>query len=104
MIKLTVFILICILSVSTSVIKNSTKKIDDETYSTKERLLFLEKRIQVLKLEHDYLSSSEKLMKYQNLYFENLLQKKPLKELKILEMANSEIIISELNLLDKNEQ
>tara|TARA_B100001093_G_scaffold246399_1_gene235878 strand:+ start:102 stop:416 length:315 start_codon:yes stop_codon:yes gene_type:complete len=104
MIKLTVFILICILSVSTSVIKNSTKKIDDETYSTKERLLFLEKRIQVLKLEHDYLSSSEKLMEYQNLYFENLLQKKPLKELKILEMANSEIIISELNLLDKNEQ
>ena len=104
MIKLTVFILICILSVSTSVIKNSTKKIDDETYSTKERLLFLEKRIQVLKLEHDYLSSSEKLMEYQNLYFENLLQKKPLKELKILEMANREIIISELNLLDKNEQ
>ena len=104
MIKLIVFILICILSVSTSVIKNSTKKIDDETYSTKERLLFLEKRIQVLKLEHDYLSSSEKLMEYQNLYFENLLQKKPLKELKILEMANSEIIISELNLLDKNEQ
>ena len=104
MIKLTVFILICILSVSTSVIKNSTKKIDDETYSTKERLLFLEKRIQVLKLEHDYLSSSEKLMEYQNLYFDNLLQKKPLKELKILEMANSEIIISELNLLDKNEQ
>ena len=104
MIKLTVFILICILSVSTSVIKNSTKKIDDETYSTKERLLLLEKRIQVLKLEHDYLSSSEKLMEYQNLYFENLLQKKPLKELKILEMANSEIIISELNLLDKNEQ
>ena len=43
-------------------------------------------------------------MEYQNLYFENLLQKKPLKELKILEMANSEIIISELNLLDKNEQ
>ena len=104
MIKLTVFILICILSVSTSVIKNSTKKIDDETYSTKERLLFLEKRIQVLKLEHDYLSSSEKLMEYQNLYFENLLQKKPLKELKILEMANREIIIIELNLLDKNEQ
>ena len=104
MIKLTVFILICILSVSTSVIKNSTKKIDDETYSIKERLFFLEKRIQVLKLEYDYLSSSEKLTEYQKLYFENLLQKKPLKELKILEMANSEIIISELNLSDKNEQ
>ena len=49
MIKLVVFILICILSVSTSVIKNSTKKIDDETYSTKERLFFLQKKIQVSK-------------------------------------------------------
>jgi len=104
MIKLVVFILICILSVSTSVIKNSTKKIDDETYSTKERLFFLQKKIQVSKLEHDYLSTSEKLMEYQKLYFENLLQKKPLKEFKILETVNNEIIISELKLSDKNEQ
>ena len=102
--KLVVFILICILSVSTSVIKNSTKKIDDETYSTKERLFFLQKKIQVSKLEHDYLSTSEKLMEYQKLYFENLLQKKPLKEFKILETVNNEIIISELKLSDKNEQ
>ena len=104
MIKLVVFILICILSVSTSVIKNSTKKIDDETYSTKERLFFLQKKIQVSKLEHDYLSTSEKLMEYQKLYLENLLQKKPLKEFKILETVNNEIIISELKLSDKNEQ
>ena len=83
MIKLLVFGIIFSLIVSTSLIKKSTKDLDDKIYSTKENLLFLEERFQDTKLEFDYLSSSEKLLEYQLLYFENLLQKKSLKEINI---------------------
>ena len=71
--KSLVFLLIFFLIICTSFIKNSTKDIEDEIYSTKENILFLKNRFQDSKLEYDYLSSSEKLLEYQRLYFENLL-------------------------------
>jgi cell division protein FtsL len=84
--KLLVFILLFLLIVSTSLIKNSTKDLDDQIYSIKENILFLENRFKDSKLEFDYLSSSEKLLEYQKLYFENSLIKKSLKELKTLKL------------------
>ncbi|MDC3257589.1 cell division protein FtsL [Candidatus Pelagibacter sp.] len=105
MIKFIVFALILSLIVSTALIKNSTKDLDDKIYSTKENLLFLENRFKDAKLEFDYLSSSEKLLEYQLLYFENSLQKKLLKELNILEIIDNELIIKELTILgNKDEQ
>ena len=102
--KFTALILIFFLVISTSVIKNSTKEIDDEIYNIKENLLFLENRLKDTKLEFDYLSSSEKLIEYQKLYFENSLQKKSLQEIKILNIYESEPIISDLTILSQNEQ
>ena len=105
MIKFIVFVSILSLIVSTTLIKNSTKDLDDKIYSTKENLLFLENRFKDSKLEFDYLSSSEKLLEYQLLYFENSLQKKTLKELNTLEIIDNELIINELTILgNKNEQ
>ena len=72
--KSLVFLLILFLIISTSFIKNSTKDIEDEIYSIKENILFLENRFQDSKLEYDYLSSSEKLLEYQRLYFEKSLK------------------------------
>jgi hypothetical protein len=103
-IRLIVFISIFSLIISTSLIKNSTKDLDDEIYSTSENLLFLENRFKDSKLEFDYLSSSERLLEYQRLYFENSLQKKLLKELNTLEFINDEIIIQELRIFGINEQ
>ena len=68
--KFFVFMLIFSLIVVTSLIKNSTKKVDDEIYSLNENIRFLENRLKDTKLEQDYLSSSEKLLEYQKLYFE----------------------------------
>ena len=102
--KFLVFILIFFLIISTSIIKNSTKGIDDDIYTVKENLIFLEKTLKDLKLEFDYLSSSEKLLEYQKLYFENSLEKKSIKELKILKFSNSKIIINDLKMLTKNDQ
>ena len=105
MIKFIVFTAILSLIVSTTLIKNSTKDLDNKIYSTKENLLFLENRFKDSKLEFDYLSSSEKLLEYQLLYFENSLQKKSLKELNTLEIIDNELIINELTILgNKNEQ
>ncbi len=101
MTKLIVFTIIVLLIVSTSITKNSSKEIEDEIYSVKENLLFLQTRLQDTKLESDYLSSSAKLLKYHELYFENLLQTKLLKEIKLLSIQNDEIKIREIKLSDK---
>ena len=99
--KSLVFILIFFLIIITSFIKNSTKDINDKIYSIKENLIFLENRLKDSKLEYDYLSSSEKLLEYQKLYFENSLQKKTLKELNTLNISNDEIKIGKLTITGK---
>ena len=96
--KFVVFTLIFFLILSTSLIKNSTKDLENQIFSISENILFLENRYKDTKLEFDYLSSSEKLMEYQELYFENSLIKKSLKELKTLKIEDKELIIGELNL------
>ena len=98
MTKSIVFALILILIVGTSLIKNSTKDLDDKIYSLRENIFFLENRFKDSKLEFDYLSSSEKLLEYQKLYFENSLIKKSLKELKTLEIIDNKLIINELKI------
>ena len=86
MIKSLVFVLILVLIVFTSLIKNSTKDLDEQIYTIKENILFLEDRFKDSKLEFNYLSSSEKLLEYQKLYFENTLIKKSLQDLKTLKI------------------
>ena len=101
--KSIVFSVLFILILSTSIVKNSTKELDDEIYSTNENLLFLENRFEDLKLENNYLSSSEKLLEYQQLYFDDLLKKKSIKEINILEFFGEKIKIDNLKILGKND-
>lgn len=102
--KIAVFVLIFALIISTSIIKNSTKDIDDEIYSIKEDLVLLENRFQDSKLEYDYLSSSEKLLEYQKLYFEKLLRTKLLKEISVVDVSKKELIFNKLIISGKNEK
>ncbi len=101
MTKLFIFSLVFFLIISTSFIKNSTKDLDDQIYSLKENVLYLENRFEDSKLEFDYLSSSEKLLDYQKLYFENSLIDKSLKELKSLKIEDNELTINELKISGK---
>ena len=80
--KFSVILIIFFLVLVTTIIKNSTKKIDDEIFITKENLRILNKEFGKVKLEFDYLSSAEKLLEYQRLYFENELNKKDISEIK----------------------
>ena len=101
MTKIFIFVIIFSLIISTSLIKNSTKELDEQIYSVKENIIFLDDRFKDSKLEFDYLSSSEKLLEYQKLYFENSLVKKSIKDLKTLKIINDRVIIDDLKLIEK---
>jgi hypothetical protein len=49
----------------------------------------------------DYLNFLEKILEFQKLFFENLLIKKSLKELKTLEIIDKELVITELKISGK---
>mgnify|MGYP001195071655 FL=1 len=101
MIKSLIFTLILVLIVCTSLIKNSTKDLDEQIYTINENILFLENRFKDSKLEFDYLSSSEKLLEHQKLYFEDILIKKSIQELKTLKFIDNQIIINDLKISGK---
>ena len=101
--KVIVFFLVLFLIITTSIIKNSTKDIDDDIYLIRENLLLLEKRYKNSKLEYDFLSSSEKLLEYQKIHFENLLKKKTLREIKTINIIGKEIFINNLTMTVTNE-
>ena len=83
--------LILTLILFTAFIKNSTKRIDDEIFANKENIRGLEKDLENVKLEYDYLSSAENLIKFQNLYFNEELKKKKIEEIQFINENNLEI-------------
>ena len=89
---------IFLLIISTALIKNSSKKNEDKIFTVKENLRFLNSKFKKIKLEHDYLSSPDKLLEYQVLYFDDELVKKDIQTLKKIEINNDEITISSFNL------
>ena len=88
--------IIFFLIISTTLIKNSTKKIEDEIFSTEESLRVLNLNYNDILLEHNYLSSSEKLLEFQSLYFDNELSQKNIKEINILIKKDNDILIKNL--------
>ena len=94
--KIFLISLIFSLILVTSFIKNSTKKIEEKIFVLNEKILNSKIEQEDLKLEFDYLSSSEKLMNYQKLYFEEELNKKKIDEIKSMNFSKKEIIIKEV--------
>ena len=80
---------ILFLVLSTAVIKNTTKQIEDELFIAKEKIRVLKSEFENISLEYDYLSSAEKLLEYQSLYFEDELIQKDIKDIKIFNISNN---------------
>ena len=77
--KFVIAAVIFFLVLSTAIIKNTTKQIEDEIFTAKENIRVLRSEFENISLEYDYLSSAEKLLEYQSLYFDDeLIQKKPI--------------------------
>ena len=96
--KIALITVIFLLIISTALIKNSAKKNEDKIFTTKENLRILNSKFKKIKLEYDYLSSPDKLLEYQVLYFDDELVKKDIQTLKKIKISNDRIIISNFKL------
>ena len=80
---------IIILVLTTAIIKNTTKKIEDKIFAYKESVRILKSDLENIQLEYDYLSSAEKLLEYQSLYFEDQLVQKKIEDIKIYNISEN---------------
>ena len=99
--KFSVVFLIVFLILSTALVKNSTKRTDDEIFTIKENIRALKKDFENIKLEYEFLSSTEKLLEFQNLYFDDELVKKDINEIKIIDESTKKIQINNLILVNE---
>ena len=76
----------------TSIIKNSTKKIDIEIFDLKEDIKLLNEKYELTLLDHNYLSSPKKLNEYQKIYFENDLIPKDIINIDKIYISDGEIL------------
>ena len=86
--KISLVLIIFLFILSTAMIKNSAKKTEDKIFIVKENLRILNSEFEKIKLEYDYLSSAEKLLEYQFLYFEDELIQKDIENIKIFKTKN----------------
>ena len=83
----------------TAIIKNSAKQIENELFTIKENLRILVSQYENVLLEHNYLSSAEKLIEFQSLYFEDQLIQKNIKNIKIYNILKNKNNIEELKII-----
>ena len=91
--KFFAILLILSLILSTAIIKNSTKKIDEDIFVLEENLRILKDELGNLKLEFEFLSSSERLLNFQKSYFDDELIQKDIKTIKQINTNYNQIKI-----------
>ncbi len=97
--KIVLVFVIFSLILSTAIIKNSAKKNEDKIFTLSENIRILNSELEKIKLEFDYLSSSDKLLEYQSLYFENDLVQKKIENIKVLTINNKNKKIKNLKII-----
>jgi|TARA_B110000444_G_C18503429_1_gene438877 hypothetical protein len=89
---LSIFFLI----VFTVLIKNSTKKIEDQIFVINENIRSLNAELGDVLLEYNYLSSPKRLLQYQSQYFQNDLIQRNINDIKIAFENKSQLEIKNL--------
>tara|TARA_Y100000591_G_C21670080_1_gene612475 strand:+ start:57 stop:368 length:312 start_codon:yes stop_codon:yes gene_type:complete len=95
--------LIFLLILITSFIKNSTKIVDEKIFVLNENIFDLNNQLEDLKLEFNYLSSSERLMDFQKIHFENELNEKKISEFEKIDLSKERISIQKIVITKENE-
>ena len=93
--KKVVFVIIFAVILATSLVKNSTKKIEDKILTVNENIRSLKLELGDVLLEYNYLSSPDKLTQYQSQYFEKNLIKIDIMQIKRLIKKNNHIDLSD---------
>jgi len=99
--KIFVISIIISLILFTAIIKNSTKRIDDQIFTIKENIRGFKKDFENIKLEYDYLSSAERLNEFQVMYFEDEFIKKDIKNIKIIDEIMNNFKIKKFKFTDE---
>ena len=86
--KFVLALIIFFLVLSTAIIKNTTKQIEDEIFTVKENIRVLNSEFENVSLEYDYLSSAERLLEYQSQYFEDELIQKNINDIRVYNTSN----------------
>ena len=94
--KKIIFVIIFLLILATSLVKNSTKELEDKIFMIKENIRPLKSELGDVLLEYNYLSSPDKLTQYQTQYFEKNLIKIDITKIKKLTENNNQIKVDDL--------
>ena len=97
--KKVVFSIIFVLILATSLVKNSTKEIEDKIFMVNENIRPLKSELGDVLLEYNYLSSPGKLTQYQTQYFEKDLIKIDITKIKKLIEKNNHLKVT--NFIEK---
>ena len=87
---------IIILILATTLTKNSTKKIDKKIFNLKEDIRLLTNQYELVLLDHNFLSSPDRLFEYQKKFFENELGPIDIQNVNQLEFNDKEFFIKKL--------
>ena len=101
--KSIVILTILFLILFTALVKNSTKRIEDKIFSNEENIRILKKDFEKIKLEYGYLSSPERLIYFQDLYFDDKLKKKSIDEISIIRKKLKVLNIEKIEFIKINE-
>ena len=82
-----ILVVVSLIFLTTS-IKNSTKKIDKKIFETKENILLLEDKYELLLLDYNYLSSPSKLIEFNEKYFDQKLKHISKSDIQVLDLRN----------------
>ena len=99
--KFSVIFLVLFLILFTALVKNSTKRIDDMIFVSEENIRSLKKDLENIKLEYNYLSSTEKLLEFQITYFDDELIKKKIQEIKTIDLKGNKLKTKQLGFINE---
>ena len=98
--KIFLFFAVMFLIVTTTLTKNSTKKLENQIFTTKENISILKDKYELVLLDYNYLTSPKKLLDYQSQYFEKELTNIDINDIKELIVNKEKIIIQDFNQLN----
>ena len=93
--KKVVFATIFVLILATSLVKNSTKEIEDKIFMVNENIRPVKSELADELLEYNYLSSPDKLIQYQTQYFEKDLIEIDIRKIKKITKKNGYIKVND---------
>ena len=63
---------IAFLVITTSIIKNSTRELENKIFNSNEKIKILVNRKEIIKLQNDYLRSPQRLFEFKKKFLDNL--------------------------------